>query len=183
MRLVIWNNNDGVRLHSAWEFGARNLFRCKFDYVLDGYTWDEVCEFLGKFDVGHFSEIQYWGHGSMGRAVLGGEALQAKHLKMIGVSLKSNGVLWLRCCAVFGGKIGKQFAANAAKVCGRTVAAYTYNIGYFQSGLHAIRPGEQPWWGDNEGVGTDGKSIGSGRTCPNTIRFFNQYLPDFAFDK
>lgn len=183
MRLVIWDDNDGVRLGNIWEFGARGIYRHKFDYSMWGYTWDEVCEFLGRFDVGHFREIQYWGHGKIASAILGGEAMRAKHLRLMGVALKPDGLIWLRCCSVFAGKDGKKFATNAALVSGRAVASYTHKIGYFQSGLHAVRPGEIAWWKDTEGLGKDGKLIGSGKNCENTIKFKEQFLPDWAYDK
>jgi hypothetical protein len=91
-------------------------------------------------------------------------------------------VVWFRCCSAFGATAGRRFAGAAARRLGCRVAGHTYIIGPFQSGTHAVRPGEEPAWDPAEGVKIDaeGQAIGakwSGPFEPATVSCLRLGLP------
>jgi len=64
--------------------------------------------------------------------------------------------------------------AALADFAGVRVAGHTFEIGFFQSGLHVLAPGAAPDWAESEGLarGTPEapeRSLPSGPREPNTI--------------
>lgn len=135
-----------------------------FDNWADALTWLTTVEPDKKIDT-----IQFWGHGFTGGIAINGESLkssslkpQSKYytlLKALKARLKPDSVIWLRSCASFAGILGKKFAQDLANFFGCTVAGHSFIIGPWQSGLHTLRPGEQPSWSDIEGFTKDKEGV------------------------
>src|SRR6185437_12193271 len=100
------------------------------------------------------AEVQYWGHGRWGRAlvaedVLDARALGAGHplrrgLDALRERLAPGALLWFRTCETFGASPGIDFARRLSDHLGARVAGHTYIIGFHQSGLHGLAPGGVP---------------------------------------
>jgi hypothetical protein len=73
---------------------------------------------------------------------------------------------------VFSGSSGIRFAERFAESARCVTAGHTRNISTpwvtHQSGGFAIRPGEEAHWSPNEGIGSNGKPLGSSPWAPNT---------------
>lgn len=137
-------------------------------------------------------EIQFWGHGRWGRVLIEREsfdrsALAASHrlrpkLDALRERLAPDALIWFRTCETLGARAGHDFARALADFTGARVAGHTFVIGYFQSGLHALSPGNAPSWEPTEGLalGTaenPERALGSGPLRPNTITCFTGELP------
>jgi hypothetical protein len=207
-RLMIYDNTtledgwDGFTedgLGYSWFAGGR-LYRFMrwIDKSKGVGSWSEALDWLiaeGKKKP--ISMVQYWGHGSWGRVWIGKEALSYKiaeqpsevHDKWEELQkyLAEDAVIWFRTCQTFGGGSGHHFAKKFSTWMGCKVAAFTYNIGPFQSGLHSIGPGEEPSWSKTEGMelipgvdGADGrfKPIMGHFGAPNTVFCLKGSVPN-----
>lgn len=196
LRLLIYDTTQAERpprlLGLAWRVGAR-LYEAQgsIDASFGARSFAEAFDFLASADrpVG---EVQFWGHGKWGRALIEREsfdrsALAPAHalypkLEAVRERLAPNALLWFRTCETFGARPGHDFARALADFTGARVAGHTYVIGYFQSGLHSLAPGETPTWSPTEGLlaGTSERPVrafGSGPGKPNTITCFTERLP------
>lgn len=106
-------------------------------------------------------QIQVWGHGSPGKSWMKREPLHAnsvqegphaEKLQEIGRRMTDNGTIWFRNCSVFCGEKGHEFAKSWSNTLDCRIAAHTYVIHAWQSGLHTISPGEEPSWSTREGI-------------------------------
>src|SRR6185369_4655873 len=59
---------------------------------------------------------------------------------------------WFRTCETLGADCGQAFARAWADFFKCRVAGHTHVIGFHQSGLHSLRPGEIPTWSADEGI-------------------------------
>lgn len=173
-RVVIYDATDtspDPELKDAWRLGA-TLFRAvgRFDRVFGAASWNHALSFLRG--LGLVDEVQYWGHGSPGRAYCAGEVLDPARLE--GVDVRR--LFWLRTCASFAGPRGHQLAEDMSAALGCTVAAHTYNIGIWQSGLHTLRPMERPYWPKTEGL-RDGRVMWSAPWAVHTISCMQSTIP------
>lgn len=149
-------------------------------------TWDDFEKLLNK-STKKIDVMQMWGHGSPGASYIDSipltvKALEPNHkLHSVLLALKkrlhSKSVVWFRQCSIFAGPKGKEFAEKLANFLGCTIAAHTYIIGPFQSGLHTIRPNQKAHWSDAEGLKLDGKGKSSGWFEPNTITCLTGTIP------
>ena len=110
------------------------------------------------------AEVQFWGHGSWGRAYVAGESLDAGALEpghpwhpalaALRARLLPGGTAlwWFRTCETFGTEAGHAFARAWTRFFGCRAAGHTYVIGPWQSGLHCLSPGQEPDWPASEGV-------------------------------
>lgn len=137
-------------------------------------------------------ELQYWGHGKWGRALIDREsfdrsALSPGHplrprLDALRERLAPESLVWFRTCETLGAHFGQDFARALADFTGASVAGHTFVIGYFQSGLHVLRPGAAPAWSPAEGL-SEGtaeaprSALGSSPAQPNTITCFTHRVP------
>ncbi len=163
-------------LSYGWQLGS---LLYKFDKVIPGVSWGQVIEDLVETP-GVFNEIQWWGHGRSGAAVLAGRELTPEHraLPSLIEKLNKDSLLWFRSCSTFQGTRGKEFAMDMAAGLGCRVAGHTHIIAFpFQSGLHSVRPLQVPSWSTSEGVGPDGKSKNSSLWAPNTIYTWRDAIP------
>lgn len=157
-------------------------------------SWEQALDWLGTVDGEKaVSEVQFWGHGRWGRAMVDGEALDATalrpghplHAKLerIRERMEPEGQWWFRTCETLGATSGHSFAQAWAEFMGCAVAGHTYIIGPLQSGLHRLRPGDAPHWSPWEGVaeGTPDdprRAYWSRWAAPHTITFLQSRVPE-----
>ena len=191
LRLLIYDRTCAGRhglpgLSRAWWAGAQ-LYRTRG--LLDGQcaaaSWSEALEFLvNEQPERAVSEVQFWGHGKWGdaridREVLDADAALRRHalnpaLRRLRERLTPNALWWFRTCETLGARRGQDFARIWADFLGARVAGHTYIIGFWQSGLRALRPGEEARWDPREGVepGSTNAPAWSAASAPNTITCF-----------
>lgn len=181
----------------AWAVGAK-LYRARglVDVALGAASWDEALAFLeaARPERG-VSEIQFWGHGKWGDARFGAEVLAAsallrghphgERLRRVARRFEGDALFWFRSCETVGARAGQAFARALASELGCRVAGHTYVIDALQSGLHALRPGDEPDWDPAEGLlaGTPEQPLRALRSAPGaprTITCFDGDLPDWA---
>jgi hypothetical protein len=185
-----------VGLSTAWGAGSvlyRGLGR--LDGTFGATSWDEALEWLARYEPSRpIAEIQYWGHGQWGRALVDRDVLDARALapghrlepRIAAVRERllpgGEALFWLRTCESFGATAGHDFARRLADGLGARVAGHTFIIGAIQSGLRGLLPGHTPDWSDAEGIaeGTPEKPVrahGSGVRKPRTITCFRGDVP------
>ena len=124
----------------------------------------------------------------MDRRALDASALRPDHplnpkLAAIKARLTGPGALWwFRTCETFGADAGHEFARAWSSFFDCRAAGHTYVIGPWQSGLHTLRPGQQPDWSVSEalieGTPADPKRAAwSTPREPNTISFLHNTIP------
>jgi hypothetical protein len=194
---LVGNGVPGLTL--TWRVGG-SLYRRlgRLDACVGAASWDEALQWLAQYGRPEpIAEIQYWGHGKWGAAMLdrnddlGASSLSPGHLhyeslRAIRDRLVPGGAAlwWFRTCSTFGNQRGHEFAKAWSTFFGCRVAGHTYVIGPFQSGLHTLAPGEMPSWPVTEGVppsvggASPTRALWSGRKAPNTITFLHGRIPD-----
>jgi hypothetical protein len=158
-------------------------------------TWDGALGWLAAWDT-PIAEIQYWGHGHWGTAMVDGDALDAnvlepthrlhRELEAVRERLAPDALIWFRTCETFGAAAGHDFAMRLADWTGARVAGHTHVIGFHQSGLHGLRPGMRPSWPSTEGLarGTADapeRAKGSRPWASHTITCLHANVPDAWF--
>jgi hypothetical protein len=150
-----------IGLSHAWRAGA-HLYGAlgRLDATFGATSWDEALRWLARHDA--IGEIQFWGHGKWGAAKidgepLGEESLARSHahrplLDAVRERLGPDATWWFRTCETFGATSGQRFAQAFAEDQRCRVAGHTFIIGYWQSGLHSLAPGEAPRWPVDEGL-------------------------------
>jgi hypothetical protein len=204
LRLLVYDRTCGppprlpVGLSTAWRTGSwlyRGLGR--LDAAAGVASWREALEFLaGHAPTRPLAEVQYWGHGRWGRVLCDREPLDATVLGpahplhgLLGAvkeRLLPEALVWLRTCEAFGTHAGQDFARRLADGLGVRVAGHTHIIGFFQSGLHGLRPGELPAWSPEEGLaeGTASAPVrahDSSPLAPRTITCLHGRVPEGWF--
>lgn len=161
-RLVIYDRTctQGRRgLSPVWSAGTR-LYRGlrRIDEARGVASWAEALSFLAE-QREPIREIQYWGHGKWGTALIGDERFDAAaiathraKLDAIRERLLPDALLWFRTCETFGARPGHELAQRLADTLAARVAGHTFIIGFHQSGLHGIAPGMRPDWSVEEGL-------------------------------
>ena len=183
-----------VGLSDVWYAGGHLCEALgRFDRTRGVRSWDEALGWLAQVDADRaIGEIQYWGHGNWGRALVDGaaltvEALQPGHalrpaLERIKGRMAPEAHWWFRTCELFGAQAGHRFAREWSRFFERPAAGHTFIIGYWQSGLHRLAPGETPRWPLDEGLaeGTPEqprKALWSRPWSPNTISCLRGRIP------
>lgn len=195
MRLLVYDRTckggNGGNLTHAWAMGSK-LYKGlrRVDAAKGVASWDEALDWLGS-QKEPIEEIQYWGHGKWGYALVDNDRLDASaleggplraKLEAVAERLTPDALLWFRCCEVFGAKRGIDFAERLADFLGVRVAGHTYIIGFHQSGLHGLSPGVRADWSPDEGLveGTaDAPVKGKWSTpwAPRTISCLSNTVP------
>jgi hypothetical protein len=196
LRLLVYDATQARRaprlLGMSWQVGAR-LYRARglLDASFGATNFDDALAFLARAEQ-PIAEIQFWGHGKWGRALVDREsfdrsALAPGHhfhsrLEAVRERLAPNALVWFRTCETLGAHAGQDFARRLADFWGARVAGHTFVIGFWQSGLHVVGPGDAPSWDPAEGlaVGTPERperALNSGPQQPNTITCFTGRLP------
>lgn len=146
-------------LSPIWATGA-HLYRGagRADAVHGVASWDEALAWLAS-QPAPISEIQYWGHGKWGAALVGNDVLdeaslasRRAQLDAVRDRLAADPLIWFRTCETFGADAGIAFAEQLADFFGARVAGHTHVIGFSQSGLHALAPGARADWSPAEGL-------------------------------
>jgi len=146
-------------LTTVWRAGSA-LYRglSRLDAVRGVTSWDEALDWLGGLRE-PIDEIQYWGHGKWGRALVDREVFDSSslvsrraQLEAVRERLAPDALVWFRTCETFGARAGQAFAERLADFFGARVAGHTHVIGFHQSGLHGLCPGERAHWSADEGL-------------------------------
>ena len=162
MRVVVYDKTCVTtrgRLSPIWAAGAR-LYRGvgRIDAVYGVASWDEALTWLATHKE-PLREIQYWGHGKWGNALVGEDVFDATalterraQLEAVRERLAPDALVWFRTCQTLGAKRGIDFAERLGDFLGARVAGHTYIIAFHQSGLHALAPGSRADWAPDEGL-------------------------------
>jgi hypothetical protein len=185
-RIMLYDATDSKGwLTRSWAFGAQlyRTFRA-LDEIYPVYSWTEALNIIAESEA---TEVQFWGHGGPGCALIGEEYLNSRSLKPqhshyqlltdAAQSMGPSATWWFRTCSTFHGASGKHFGQELAQLMGCRIAAHTHIIGPFQSGLHTLQPGQVPQWSDEEGLGSDGKILMSMPWHKNTINCLVGRIP------
>lgn len=198
LRLVVYDATQRSRppraLGLSWQLGTylyRGLGR--IDAAFGAQSFTEALTWLRTHERERpIGELQFWGHGRWGRALIEREsfdrgALAESHALHAGLRafrerLSRDALVWFRTCETLGAEPGQNFASALSDFLGASVAGHTFVIGYFQSGLHHLRPGERPSWSASEGIArgtpaTPEAALESGPTQPNTITCLTGRIP------
>lgn len=180
-----------VGLTHAWRIGGALYHRLgRIDAWHGVSTWEDGLDWLIEISRSRtIAEIQFWGHGEWGglwidEQLIKIDALDRKHRlhdRFATIKTRLTGpdaLWWFRCCDVFGTELGHDFARRWTRFFGCRAAGHTHQIMFFQSGLHMLRPGEEPTWSVTEGVvpGLD-RAINSSRKAPHTITCLHNEVP------
>lgn len=164
--IMFYDSSDwaGEQLRMSWVTGGLfyRLFR-GVEQTRGFDNWLEALKWLAEVEPDKkINSIQFWGHGSPGRVWINGEFLSIRSLiasskhRYLLLNLKERltpeSVIWFRSCNVFSAKEGHIFATAFSQFMGCKIAAHTFIVGPWQSGLHTINPGEQPNWSREEGL-------------------------------
>lgn len=194
MRALVYDRTQGALSH-IWSNGSvlyRGLGR--LDAVRGVSTWDEALDWLGSLSE-PIAEVQYWGHGLWGSAHVNRSALDVsslvtrrRQLEAVRERLAPDALIWFRTCQTFGAQLGQDFAQRYADFFGARVAGHTHVIGFHQSGLHGLRPGERAHWPTFEGLreGTAESPIRARHSAPwrpRTITALRGRVPEAWFDR
>jgi hypothetical protein len=151
-------------------------------------SWDEALAWIDTLRA-PIRELQYWGHGKWGCAMIDDDPLDASRIaRLAGLRerLAPDALVWFRTCETFGARRGQEFAARLADFLGARVAGHTYIIGFHQSGLHGLAPGRRPDWAADEGL-AEGTADAPKRAQwstpfrPRTITCFHNRVPKAWF--
>ena len=156
MRLLVFDRTD--RLTPIWATGARLYRRLgRIDETRGVTSWDEALAWLASHE--GIREIQYWGHGKWGRALVGDDSFDAasitgRHARVLAALRErlAGATMWFRTCETFGAHAGHDFAQRLADTLDARVAGHTFIIAFHQSGLHGLTPGMRPDWSADEGL-------------------------------
>ncbi|HET6583962.1 MAG TPA: hypothetical protein VFG69_10945 [Nannocystaceae bacterium] len=199
LRLLIYDRRSIWRrgrldLTPIWALGGV-LYRVlrRIDHTCGVASWAEALHWLAKVRRGRpIEEIQFWGHGLWGLAMIGEDRLDritaagdhAAALAALRARLlpDGNALFWFRTCQTLGARPGQVFAQELADRLACRVAGHTYVIASYQSGLHSLAPGCEPSWAPDEGLELGSpddpqKAKWSRRHEPNTITFLHGKIP------
>lgn len=199
LRLVVYDRTQRSRspraLGYSWQYGT-HLYRAlgRVDAAYGARDFGGALRFLTTHETARpIRELQFWGHGKWGKVFVDRDALDRSVLapshryhdlfRAFRERLAPDALLWFRTCETLGASAGHDFARALSDATGARVAGHTYVIGFFQSGLHCVRPGEAPTWSKAEGLsrGTaDAPELAHASTpnAPNTITCLDGAIPE-----
>ena len=201
LRLLVYDDtcrgrDGGWPLTYSWMAGHA-LYRARgcLDKAYGARSWQAALTWLADMEPDRpIAEIQFWGHGKWGEARIGSDVLNTlvldpshpwrELLHTIRARLHGPEALWwFRTCETFGAQAGQDFARRWANFMQCRVAGHTHIIGPWQSGLHSLRPGEQPSWSAEEGLAAGStaqapkQALWSSRKRPHTISCLHSRIP------
>ena len=187
MRALVYDRT-APRLGRVWTAGSW-LFRGATCGVDD---WDSALRWVAALPE-PIDELQYWGHGKWGCALVDNDVLDASSLasrrpllEAVRERLAPGALVWLRTCETFGARRGIDFAERLADFLGARVAGHTYVIDFHQSGLYGLEPGMRAHWSLEDGLleGTADAPVRAKRSvpwAPHTITMFGRRVPERWF--
>lgn len=194
LRLLVYDDTcrDGAwfGLTHSWIAGDA-LYKAlgRLDASFAAQDWDSALAWLGSFGDQEIDEIQFWGHGKWGRAMVARDTLNLDSLKSresrllaIKERMHPDSLWWFRTCETIGADAGHRFAREWSEFFECPVAGHTFIIGPWQSGLHLLKPGESPHWTAWEGLAEGSpdapkKSLWSTPFQPRTIHCLRSRVP------
>lgn len=182
-KLIIFDKSEGTLVGLSWKLGSR-IFKSHFTHTLAASSWQEVIDYFHRLPEGtRFNEVQFWGHGAPGKALVGGEPAGDAVWLSMRPYLHDLSIVWLRVCSFAQGVRGSNAMCRVAGLLECRVIAHTHIIGNWasHSGTQGIRPGEVPQWAEADGVGDDGKFLTSAPWLPRTVAAARMDPPDWAF--
>jgi hypothetical protein len=199
LRLVVYDATQRSRqpkaLGYSWQYGC-HLYRAlgRVDAAFGAHSFEEAFTWLNDYEPSRaIGELQFWGHGKWGRVFIERESLDRDVLRpshahhaafnAFRERLTPDALLWFRTCETLGARPGRDFAAALSDATGARVAGHTFVIGFYQSGLHCLRPGATPHWSDSEGLARGSANqpelaLPSAPNAPNTITCLTGRIPD-----
>ena len=118
---------------------------------------------------------------SLDRSVFGPEHSLHPQLTALRARLAPDALFWFRTCETFGGKAGHELARAWTDFFGCAAAGHSYVIGFWQSGLHKLLPGELPNGSVHEGFDAlhpeRTTALRSSPIEPNTITCMHGAVP------
>jgi hypothetical protein len=198
-RLIVFDRTcirERGGLSPAWWLGSK-LYRGlgRIDATFGATSWAEALFWLGSRREA-IAEVQFWGHGKWGCALIGGDVLDAsslrdghalrKALDGLRERLAPNALFWFRTCETLGASRGIDFGERFSSFLGARVAGHTFVIGVHQSGLHGLSPGVRANWSAEEGIaeGTPDEPRRAKRStplAPRTITCLDGRVPEAWF--
>ncbi len=198
LRLVVYDATQRKRrprlLGYSWQYGSA-LYRGldRVDAAYGAVSFADALSWLGRYAPEQpIAELQFWGHGKWGTLFIDREALDRSVLApthrhhaafaRFRERLTPSALLWFRTCETLGASAGQDFACALADATGARVAGHTFVIGFFQSGLHCLEPGQRPHWPDTEGLARGSArapelALSSSPDAPNTITCLTGSVP------
>src|SRR5262245_48424191 len=142
LRLVVYDATQLARrpraLGLSWHVGAK-LYRAfgPVNAAFGARTWSDALSWLASYrPETPIAEVQYWGHGKWGRALIDGDSLDRRALELghplrpgleaLRARLAPDALLWFRTCETAGARAGHDFIAALADFAGVRVAAHTF---------------------------------------------------------
>lgn len=190
--IVIYDSSDWAGEQLRWSWVAGGKFYKMFGGVehCAGFdSWQKALEWVESVEPEKkINSLQFWGHGTPGRVWVNGDFLSARSvmptsahyplLQKLKSRLTADSLVWFRSCNVFTGHEGHLFATIMTSMLGCNVAAHTYIVGPWQSGLHVAEPGKAPHWPIEEGIADDGGYKWSLPWSPNTVFCLTGKIPE-----
>jgi len=192
MRVAVYDRTcvgRGGNLTRFWSAGAALYRRLgRIDEACGAASWDEAVSWLASLRE-PIDELQYWGHGKWGCAMVDADVLDARSLSRLEPlrdQLAPDALVWFRTCETFGARRGIEFAERLADYLGARVAGHTYVIHFYQSGLHGLAPGTHADWSPDEGLvaGTANDPVRAKSSVPwaqRTITCLGSRVPERWF--
>jgi len=199
LRLIVYDATQQQRppraLGYSWRYGV-HLYRAlgRVDRSYGAHSFADALKWLEEVEPERsIGELQFWGHGKWGRIFIGAESLDRSVLRgdhahhagfrELRERLAPSALLWFRTCETLGARAGQDFARALSDATGARVAGHTYEIGFFQSGLHCLQPGTAPSWSDREGLARGSaerpeKALPSSPDAPATITCLTGEIPE-----
>jgi hypothetical protein len=180
-------------LSPLWAMGAK-LYRGlgRTDVAYGASSWSEALDWLnGRQEP--IEELQFWGHGKWGRALVGRDTLDVdslrsghtlrKRLDGLKERVTPRALIWFRTCETLGTTRGIDFAERLADFLGARVAGHTFIIGFYQSGLRGLSAGTRADWSPDEGLASGTpreprRARLSQPMAPRTITCLHGRVPD-----
>ena len=182
MRVIIYDASEKSYLGRSWKIGAA-LFKARgvVDLIIPAHSWDEAFKALGDLPPRSVKRIQVWGHGSPGRPLIAGERAPTQALIGVlrSVMFGAFSSIWFRACSVAQGDDGKRWVGHVAQAAGCRVAAHTFIVGPWQSGLRVALPDDPPSWSSREGNDpATGEHLWSRPGAVRTVSMMAADIPD-----
>ncbi|RYZ04028.1 MAG: DUF4347 domain-containing protein [Myxococcales bacterium] len=198
LRLIVYDRTQRLRapraLGYSWQYGTY-LYGAlgRTDGAYGARDFGGALRFLTTYEPSRpIRELQFWGHGKWGKIFVDRDALDRRVLepghryhdlfRAFRQRLTPDALLWFRTCETLGARAGQDFAQALGDATGARVAGHTFVIGFFQSGLHCLKPGQTPDWSATEGLSSGTaeapeRAHASTPDAPNTITCLDGRIP------
>ena len=163
-RIVIIDSTGSGALDVSWQVAAFITTAAnRFTDRVEAHSWKDAADALLRMNVEHgdapIDEVQFFGHGSPGAALIGADRLTADslaepHWQAVRHIFGTPGIFWFRTCESLNGDAGRALANAVADHFGEErmrVAGHTQFIHAVHPGLVVKVPGQRASWADGSG--------------------------------